>query len=415
MRNLRRKSFIRFILKNILVVAVVFQSLLFSHIAPVQAQTDNANITKAFNPSIIARNGITQLSVTISNPNAFVLTNVAWTDNFPTGLTIATTPNMTSDCPGDVTANAGDNQLALANGSVAANGGTCTVTVDVVAGQSGNLINTIDAGGLTANGGTVSNTVPATDTLQVYDSTANLTKVFNPSFIGRSEVSRLSVTISNPNAYILTNAAWTDTFPTGLKIASIPNITSDCSGSVAAASGSSTLSLARGTIPSIGSCTIAVDVSASQTGALINTIDAGVLTANGNGGLVNNTIPATATLNVASYNYSAKLIKSFLPAYVAQGATSTLSVTISNPNSFSLSSAAWADTLPTGITIATVPNPVLTNCGGGTTVVADALASSFSFSGGTVPAKDVTGNGMCTLSVDVVANQTGNLIPPALF
>jgi LPXTG-site transpeptidase (sortase) family protein len=408
MRNLQRKSFIKFVLKNILVAVVVFQSLLFSHITPAQAQTDNANITKVFNPSIIARNGITQLSVTISNPNAFDLTNVTWTDSFPAGLTIATTPQMTSDCLGDVTANAGDNKLTLANGFVAANG-TCSVTVDVVAGQSGNLINTIDVGGLTANGGTVSNTVSTTDTLQVYDYAANLTKVFSPSVIGHSEVSRLSVTISNPNAFILTNAVWTDTFPTGLKIASTLNMISDCGGSVIAAAGSSTLSLTRGTIPANGSCTIAVDVSASQTGALINTIDAGVLTANGNGGLVNNIIPATTTLNVASYNYSAKLIKSFLPAYVAQGATSTLSVTISNPNSFSLSSAAWADTLPTGITIAPIPNPVLTNCGGSTTIAADALASSFSFSGGTVPAKDATGNGVCTLSVDVVADQIGNL------
>lgn len=50
-------------------------------------------ITKAFCAASIPLNGATSLTFTVTNPNTSVLTGIAFTDNLPAGLTVASTPN----------------------------------------------------------------------------------------------------------------------------------------------------------------------------------------------------------------------------------------------------------------------------------------------------------------------------------
>jgi len=63
-----------------------------------------------------------------------------------------------------------------------------------------------------------------------------------------------------------------------------------------------------------------------------------------------------------STSLPAEVNKSFSPYSIIAGNTSRLSITIFNPNAFSLLNASWTDTLPAGITLA---NPVNadTTCG----------------------------------------------------
>jgi len=112
-------------------------------------------------------------------------------------------------------------------------------------------------------------------------------------------------------------------------------------------------------------------------------------------------------------SFPAQMNKSFNPIAIVAGGTSTLSVTIFNPNSFPLTSAHYHDLFPAGITVA---NPInLSNtCGG--TVTDDsfvALAPGgtyFSLNGGTVPAQVGATPGECTVSFTVTSITPGNLI-----
>lgn len=134
----------------------------------------------------------------------------------------------------------------------------------------------------------------------VVSNSAQLNKVFSPTVIASGNFSQLSVSIFNPNPFALTSAAWVDTFPAGITVASPLNLTNSCGGTVNAVAGGTGLSLTGGTIPAQvgstpGSCTVTIEVTSSVPGNLINTIPAGALsTANG----ITNSTSASATLMV---------------------------------------------------------------------------------------------------------------------
>ena len=94
--------------------------------------------------------------------------------------------------------------------------------------------------------------------------------------------------------------------------------------------------------------------------------------------------------------------KAFAPNSIAYGGTSTLTVTLTNPNPVALTGTAFADTYPGGITNSATPGAA-TTCGG--TVTAAAWSTSLALTGGTVPA-----NGSCTVSVQVSAIGGGGLV-----
>ncbi|MEP7336746.1 MAG: ice-binding family protein, partial [Acidobacteriota bacterium] len=127
-------------------------------------------IAKTFTPPTINVNGISQLTITLSNPNTIVATLTApFTDNLPAGVTIATPPNAANTCGGVVTATPGGSAVTLTGGAIpAGNGtmdGTCTITVNVTSGLPGSYLNTIPIGALQTSNG--NNTNPASATLTV--------------------------------------------------------------------------------------------------------------------------------------------------------------------------------------------------------------------------------------------------------
>ena len=123
-----------------------------------------------------------------------------------------------------------------------------------------------------------------------------VTKAFSPASITAGGVSRLTITVSNPNAATISlTAALTDTLPSGVLVAPAPAQSTTCGGTVTATAGGSTVTLATGSTIPAGSCTIGVNVTAAAAGSFVNTIPAGALQTN-NG---NNAAPATATVIIA--------------------------------------------------------------------------------------------------------------------
>ena len=109
------------------------------------AQTASAVITKSFSPAVVALNGMSIGTITVTNPNAVPLTNVQFNDTMPAGIdlitqtggtcsTLATGGGIFSINPGAETLSSTSNVLAA--------GQSCTITVSVRGAALGAHINT---------------------------------------------------------------------------------------------------------------------------------------------------------------------------------------------------------------------------------------------------------------------------------
>ncbi len=248
---------------------------------------------------------------------------------------------------------------------------------------------------------------------------AEINKSFTPIAISSGGISRLSVTIYNPNSFPLTSASWTDNLvgvQPGLSIANPANVSNTCGGSVAAASGSTTLALSGGIVPAQsgitpGQCTVEVDVTASTSGNLINTIPTNALDSTGGGVTITNTTPASATLTVIGVA-PPSLSKSFSPNTMFVGETSLLTITINNNDiNGDLTQTSLTDNLPSNVVLANpaLPATPLQNCGASAVLDATSGGSSITLSNATI-----TPNLNCIIRVNVTSVTAGaytNTIP----
>jgi uncharacterized repeat protein (TIGR01451 family) len=344
---------------------------------------------KAFSPATINPAGGSTLTITLSNADATAASLTSpLTDTLPSGVVTTSTPTTT--CGGTATATA--STVTLTGGSIPANG-ACTVTVPVTAAAGGSYFNSLAAGALQTGSG--NNAAQAIATLTVNTPSGGaptLAKSFSPAAIHEGGNSTLTITLSNNSGTAASlTAPLTDTLPSGVTIASTPTTT--CGGTVT--STTSTVTLTGGSIPANGACTVTIPVTAAAGGSYFNSLAAGALQT-GNG---NNAAPGIATLTVIPAIAAPKLTKSFSPATISAGGTSTLTITLSNTNSSAANlTASLTDNLPCGVTIASTPT---TTCGG--TVKGTLGGSAVTLTGGSIPA-----NGSCTATVKVSAKQKGS-------
>ncbi|HEX9982694.1 MAG TPA: hypothetical protein VGF69_05495, partial [Thermoanaerobaculia bacterium] len=226
----------------------------------------------------------------------------------------------------------------------------------------------------------------------------SMVKAFSPDPIAVGGTSTLTFTLANPNLFALTGAAFTDVLPTGVQVAATPAAATTCGGTWAPAAGSTTLTFSGGTIPSAGSCTVSVAVTAMTGGAHPNV--SGYLstteTGTSNGSVATDVLTAIAPPSIA---------KTFDASPILAGGVSTLTFIITNPNTdLPQSGVAFSDPFPAGLLVAPVPNATTSGCGA-PTFSPSAGAGSVSFSGGTIAA-----GGTCVVTVDVTAASTGSYV-----
>jgi len=248
---------------------------------------------------------------------------------------------------------------------------------------------------------------------------AEINKSFTPISIPSGGISRLNVTIYNPNTFSLSNASWTDNIvgvQPGLSIANPANISNTCGGTATAVPGTTTLSLSGGTVPAQvgatpGECTVGIDVTSTTLGNLINTIPANALSSTGGGVSITNTTPASATVTVVGVA-APTVTKAFAPNTVWVGDTSVLAITINNRSVvIPLTQVSITDNLPTNVVVANpaLPPNALQNCGGSATVAATPGGSSATLTGGTIAP-----GSSCVVRVNVTSATPGvftNTIP----
>ena len=369
--------------------------------------------SKAFSPATVVVGEVSRLTYTIDNSaNSIEVGSLAFTDSFPSSLAVATPNNLSlADCGSVSVATRnqfGSGRVTVSGGTVAA-GGTCTISLDVLASRSGTLTST--SGELTSD---LPVSTPGTSAMLTVTEAPQdpeslvFFKAFSPATVEVGEVSRLTYTIDNSaNSIEVGSFAFTASFPSSLAVATPNNLSlADC-GSVSVATrnqfGSGRVTVSGGTVAAGGTCTISLDVLASRSGTL--TITSGELTSD----LPVTTPGASATLTVTEALQDPESLvfsKAFSPATVEVDEVSRLTYTIDNSaNSIEVGSLAFIDLLPTGVVVASPSNLSLADCGSATTAARNQFnRGRVEVSGGTVAA-----GGTCTISLDVLASRSGAL------
>lgn len=359
-------------------------------------------VTKAFGAASFAPGGNTSVTITIGNLNGVAITTSSvFTDALPAapGAMTVNTTGSTGTCP-NVTATAGSSNITMASGTSIPAGG-CTIIVSVTASTLGTYNNTIAAGALVTNAG--GNSAAASANVDVR-ARPTVSKAFGADF-GSAGNTSLTITIGNTNAVaITTTAVFTDTLPAapGAMTINTAGSTGTCP-NVTAAAGSGSITMASGTVIPAGGCTIIVNVTATTLGTYTNTIPAGALVTNvgSNPGAASDSVDVIAAPIIT---------KSFAPASIASGGTSTLTIILSNPSVPAMTGATFTDVFPTSPGAMTVAAPLtLTHTCGGLAQLLDSNGNPLGagdvgirLNFGAIPAV-----GSCTITVNVTAAVPG--------
>jgi len=315
------------------------------------AEAVQPTFAKSFSPEPIAVGGVSTLTFTLTNTNTAALTGAAFTDTFPAGIEVASTPNAATTCGGTWAPAAGNTSVSFSNGTIPASG-ACTVSVDVTATTSGPHVN-VSADLSTTEGGSCTTCI-ATSTLAAI-LPPSITKLFSPNPIIANGVSTITFAIANPNQDdAISGVAFTDTFPVApgaMVVAAVPNAsTSGCGApTFSPTPGAGSVSFSGGSIDAGGTCIVTVDVTAPSNGSYVNTT--GNVSHIVNGSPVNGNT-AGDTLVVVPPNPSIALLKqvgpsatgpwsTFLP--IAVGADVYYQFTVENTGDVALDTITLAD------------------------------------------------------------------------
>lgn len=304
------------------------------------------SIGKAFGAASIPLGGSTSLTFTITNPNTVSITGVAVGDAMPSGLSV--TGSRSNTCGGSLALSPGSVGLS---GGMISGGGSCTFAVTVSGTTAGVKPNV--SGHVSASIAGAGNQAMAT--LEVIAPPV-ITKSFVPNKFIPGGTTSVSFSILNPNSFAtLSGVAFTDTFPSGLAVATPNGLSSTCGGTASATAGSGIISLSGSSILSSATCTVTATVTAPE-GIYPNSVQ--VTSTNGGTG---NT--SSATVYVAT---PPNLSKVFGELSIGSGASATLTFTLMNPNHIvTLNALQFTDTLPTGLVVST-PDGLTGSCDGGT-------------------------------------------------
>jgi LPXTG-site transpeptidase (sortase) family protein len=253
----------------------------------------------------------------------------------------------------------------------------------------------------------VGNLTSANGNITVSGSDPSGIKSFFPSTIQAGGNSRLRIEVIAPLNRDLPNFALTDNLPAGLTVSnSSPAVVNNCgpAATLTAPNGATSISLTGGFISAGQRCRIDVYVTSSTPSPAntpyTNTIPPNLITSNGapvlaNGLTANLTVTGGAALSIS-------LVKDFDPLIVTGGASSTMSIELINPGNVTLTGIAFTDTMPANMILYNPVNFNVGTCGG--TLTGTPGASSFSFSGGSLPPQ-----GRCTLTLSATITVNGNL------
>jgi uncharacterized repeat protein (TIGR01451 family) len=364
-----------------LVLYVAFFVFLLSYAGPVSAQP---LFSKSFLPSTIGPGSVSTLTFLIVNEDVSnPVSDLAFTDNLPAGVVIASPANAMATCTNSVlTAPEGGAVITLSGGRLGA-AEACIVAVNVTSSSIGTHTNV--SGDLTSSAG---NSGPAIADLIVDTARPGFRKGFSPASISVGQTSALTFTIDNIlNASAVDGLTFADVLPAGMVIENPSNAITTCTGGalppvLTADPGTSLISLTDGYVPAFSACSVTLTVTSSAAGMLGN-VTGILISAAGDSGM------AGAVLDVQRHF----LVKSFTNDPVLPGHSVTLEFTITNFDRFiQATNISFTDDLNAALPgLAAVGLPLNDVCGPGSQISGTGLLT---FSGGNLAPED-----SCTFSV----------------
>lgn len=360
--------------------------------------------TKSFSPTSVTSGGTARVTLTINNTSNGQLTNVSVNDStFSAGLNVANPANAATSCAGSPTivANPGASSAQLFGATISA-GGSCQMSFDVVTSGAGGWSNTVPTGNITSAEG-LSSTADVTASLSAVPAQININKSFNPVIVTGGVPSTLTLTLTNPSSAPLHGIGFTDVFPTGIQVYSVPAVSSNCAGgTVTAIPGDGKVSLAGATMPANSTCTITLQTTSIKFLNLTNDIPAGsIISEEGytNPSLVSATLSTLQGLGV---------MKAFSPSYVTANAVTTLKMWLVStfdphaPTPMVLTGVSYTDTLPAGLVVAN-PASASTTCPGPGGAGFATITANPGSSLVTVSAAQISPGTNCEIDVNVLA------------
>jgi len=300
----------------------------------------------------------------------------------------------------------------------AAPGGT-TCVVSFTARVPANAVpqTTLTNGSFSAGNGTVTGNAGAVSLTAV--NPLVVTKTFDgvtarQRFQGTPSVVQIELTNNNFSA--LSNLAFTDTLPAGLRVADPANATTTCGGSVSANPGGTAFSLSGGALPARagtspfapGQCSVRVNVVGGSIAVHTNSIPAwngsnAAATVSATGTVANVAGTTVRNLNATSatleYLPALTVAKTFLSNPVQVGGTSRVRLTLGNTGTGQLTGVSATDPLAgTGLTLAT-PAKASTTCAGPVVLNAPDGGTTAAITGATI-----AGGTNCDFLFDVVTS-----------
>lgn len=284
-------------------------------------------------PATLGIGSCTELKITIDNAaSALPATGLSITLNLPDGVSLANPAGASTDCRGStLTANDGGSTVALAGGMVGA-GATCTITTNLTLSLPGSLsLISSDLTSSLGNSGSATTTIGTPPEGPVL----GVRKQFSPELVPLGGRSTLRYTLENQAGLDAANITFTDMLPTGIAIATPPNVTTTCEGiQITAVNGTQLIEVSPSspahTLLAGRSCTLTIDVVGVVVGDNLSRSEN--LTSTNQGGPPTSAGLACAQLEVVDPSQIADVsfTKEFIDDPIAPGGTGILEFTITN-------------------------------------------------------------------------------------
>lgn len=309
-------------------------------------------ITKTFSVPLIDIGGTSGLVITVSNPNAQgLLDGIAFTDSLPAGMVVANPANLVNFCGGTATAVAGASSASVSGATLAA-GDACTFSVMVTATTHGTKTNVVSVSSSAGIGNTASAVLRVNAPLPPHLSLRLLQQTFLDMGNGQTGFG-VAFQLANGAAAAATSNITVTLFG-GLDA---PNAAMQCAaygtGATCGAVGGAVMT-DTASLPVDTRAVWAVLVPVLQNGQAVR-VD---ISASG-------ATPATITVPPLP----PAITSAFGASGIGLGSSTTLAITLSNPDANFVQTMAFTDSLPAGLVVAT-PVGFVNACGGNATAVA---------------------------------------------
>jgi uncharacterized repeat protein (TIGR01451 family)/LPXTG-motif cell wall-anchored protein len=233
---------------------------------------DPLALTKAFGPDTIEPGDVTSLMLEIANSDIVGALAVAFTDNLPADVVVASPPSAVNGCGGTLTAVEGAATIRLSGGEVAAQS-TCQISVAVTSSTIGNHLNEIPFVTSTfGDGPGASAVLNVVEELPAQEADLSISKDDAPDPVSPGSNLTYTLEVSNAGPSTAAGVVVTDILPAGSTLVS----TSGCAGDPNGVPDCALGDLAPG---DTATYTIIVTVDSSAAGALTNTATVSAATA----------------------------------------------------------------------------------------------------------------------------------------